>query len=419
MFKLNKKMRKSDVCLNCGRELEDFNFCPDCGQINSHKQVSLSQIIRELLGEFFTFDSKFFKSFAPLVKKPGHLTTEYILGRRATYILPMRLFVFTTVLYFFMLALNSSDTSSDEFKSTRVSSASDSLAFLMERYEGQLSEETKTLIIGEITDNYQLYTKEKKRSLKEEKLLKEIAGYNLNSSENSHRFFVFKLLKHYRIKSKPGIKYGNDELDLESLEKFIKVEAPKGVNKNNRFYNYLAGNYKIREREIDNDESDISFSQDTTVNPYLRTFLQSVENMSNSGGYGQTIFMKDFMGQMSKLVFLMVPIFALLLKIFYIRSKIFYINHLIFSLHIHSVLLILLLFPLIMGIVGISSHVTGITYFLIIIVFTIYTTKALKRVYRQKGVKTIIKFLTIIFIYLFLYMIGTAILAVSIIYNNF
>ncbi|MCH7677577.1 DUF3667 domain-containing protein, partial [candidate division KSB1 bacterium] len=39
------------------------------------------------LGDYFTFDSRFFRSFIPLLRKPGHLTNEYNSGRRVSYIL--------------------------------------------------------------------------------------------------------------------------------------------------------------------------------------------------------------------------------------------------------------------------------------------------------------------------------------------
>jgi len=85
--------------------MEDYNYCPECGQINTTKQVPLKLFFHDILGDYFTFDSRFFRSFIPLLRKPGHLTNEYNSGRRVSYILPLRLYLFVTILFFFIISL--------------------------------------------------------------------------------------------------------------------------------------------------------------------------------------------------------------------------------------------------------------------------------------------------------------------------
>lgn len=57
-------------------------------------------MFHDFLGHYFTFDSKFFHSIVPLVIKPGFLSREYAKGRRVSYILPLRLYIFTTFIFF-------------------------------------------------------------------------------------------------------------------------------------------------------------------------------------------------------------------------------------------------------------------------------------------------------------------------------
>jgi hypothetical protein len=57
-------------------------------------------LISHFLGDYFTFDSKIFKSLIPLLLKPGFLTTEYMAGRRVRYIPPVRFYVFISILFF-------------------------------------------------------------------------------------------------------------------------------------------------------------------------------------------------------------------------------------------------------------------------------------------------------------------------------
>ncbi len=95
-------MKKTTNCLNCGEKLNDSNYCPKCGQRNTDKQISIKEFLHDFLKDYFTFDSKFFRSIFPFLFKPGLLTNEYIKGRRVNYILPLRLYLFTTFIFFLL-----------------------------------------------------------------------------------------------------------------------------------------------------------------------------------------------------------------------------------------------------------------------------------------------------------------------------
>ena len=69
--------------------------------------------IRNFFEESFSFDSKFFKSLKLLLISPGFLTHEYSEGRIASYITPLKMYLFISVVSFFI----SSFTSSDELSS--------------------------------------------------------------------------------------------------------------------------------------------------------------------------------------------------------------------------------------------------------------------------------------------------------------
>ena len=102
-----KNRRKKENCLNCGGSLlKDQNFCPDCGQENHYKVVPLKQLFLDFLGDYFTFDSKFFRSIFPLVFKPGELTREFNAGHRVRFIHPLRLYVFISVIFFFAISID-------------------------------------------------------------------------------------------------------------------------------------------------------------------------------------------------------------------------------------------------------------------------------------------------------------------------
>jgi hypothetical protein len=92
----HKKYRTETNCLNCGAEVTG-KFCSNCGQENIELQENFFHLVFHTVGDFFHFDSKFFRSLIPLFTKPGFLTREYWQGRRAHYIHPLRLFFFVTI----------------------------------------------------------------------------------------------------------------------------------------------------------------------------------------------------------------------------------------------------------------------------------------------------------------------------------
>lgn len=105
------------ICLNCGYELaEEAMYCAKCGQKYSEKNGTVQDFFVDFLGDYFTFDSKIFRSIIPLIIKPGFLTTEYLIGRRVRYIPPLRLYIFISIIFFliFRFANPASGTMMDE-----------------------------------------------------------------------------------------------------------------------------------------------------------------------------------------------------------------------------------------------------------------------------------------------------------------
>ncbi len=105
-----------ETCLNCEHPLEDhYQFCPECGQEARASAGSLKDFFRNFLSDYFTFDSKFMRSFAPLLVKPGFLTNEFFAGRRVRYIPPLRLYIFVSIVFFLVLSvLGNNDTTTTE-----------------------------------------------------------------------------------------------------------------------------------------------------------------------------------------------------------------------------------------------------------------------------------------------------------------
>jgi len=104
-----KKLAGSVNCLNCGTELKG-PFCYFCGQPDRNFLRFFPVLLRDLMEDLFDLDSRFMRTMKPLLFKPGRLTRDYMEGRRFRYAPPMRLYIFSSIVFFLLAALVSSDS---------------------------------------------------------------------------------------------------------------------------------------------------------------------------------------------------------------------------------------------------------------------------------------------------------------------
>lgn len=95
-------------CLNCGQALVQ-DYCSNCGQ-SRHIHRSFAALWHDFSHGVMHFDGKFWHTLPALIFKPGVLTREYIAGKRAQYISPMALFLFSIFLMFAVFSFISSPT---------------------------------------------------------------------------------------------------------------------------------------------------------------------------------------------------------------------------------------------------------------------------------------------------------------------
>ena len=82
-----------------------MKFCQQCGQNSRDYNASLVRIIRSVIGEVFEIDSRIAQTVRALFMQPGHLSVEFTRNRRASYSSPIRIYLVTSILYFFVVSL--------------------------------------------------------------------------------------------------------------------------------------------------------------------------------------------------------------------------------------------------------------------------------------------------------------------------
>jgi hypothetical protein len=101
-------------CLNCGTELKGM-YCHSCGQEAVSKVPTIKGFVLEYLNNAFIWDSQFLKTFWILIRRPGHLTNEFLAGKFTSQEHPLKLnmfllFIFITLFVFFASADKMTDS---------------------------------------------------------------------------------------------------------------------------------------------------------------------------------------------------------------------------------------------------------------------------------------------------------------------
>lgn len=127
--KRKKHHKPHEDCQNCGTKLSG-EFCHECGQ-QGHVHRSVVHVIEEVFHGITHFESRTWRSLPMLAFRPGTLTREYVMGKRARYVPPFAMFLFSIFAMFLAFAFSGGPgfVSKAEFsKATAVETARDNVA---------------------------------------------------------------------------------------------------------------------------------------------------------------------------------------------------------------------------------------------------------------------------------------------------
>jgi hypothetical protein len=96
-------------CENCGAPLTG-PYCAQCGQPAIDYHRSFGSLLADAADAFFNLDARFFRSFGLLLFKPWRLTNEFVEGKRASHVHPLRVYLIASVIFFLVINFLSKDT---------------------------------------------------------------------------------------------------------------------------------------------------------------------------------------------------------------------------------------------------------------------------------------------------------------------
>ena len=60
-------------------------------------------MVMHFFNDITHFDGKFFTTVKDVIVRPGFLSREYVAGKRASYLNPVRMYIFTSAFFFFIV----------------------------------------------------------------------------------------------------------------------------------------------------------------------------------------------------------------------------------------------------------------------------------------------------------------------------
>ncbi len=336
-------MRRSLTdCQNCNQRFEShYPFCPYCG-MKSKDELTLGILFNNTISNYFSVDARFFKSFIPLMFKPGYLAKQFVEGRRLLYLHPAQSYLFISVVFFFLFSFISRDQtkSVDDFIKKDMT--------FSEKDKAELKEADNDSIV---TMRLLKIKEEQKQMGMNEEQMKTLDSVIHSKNANNNTIFG---MGYNQRKVDSMIKDGVDDA---VIYKFMGMKTSDGYVKK-RFYHQA-----------------VKFLKNKSGGSVLQTFYDSVPIA----------------------MFFLLPIFAFILKVFYFKKGPFS-YHLVFSFYFFSFLF--LVFSILVLVSLIWNDIPGFILAIGTVSIFLYLFFGLKRFYEQSYFLSFIKSNVVTFLFL-------------------
>lgn len=346
------KERDEKICLNCNTPLYG-RFCHRCGQENTEPRTSVWGLITHFFYDITHFDGKFFSTTKYLVTRPGFLPKEYMRGRRAAYLNPIRMYIFTSAFFFLIFF---SLYSSEKFVFTQSNTYK---TYVADSTKKDKDDTAATLAVVPVDS----------------------AGvYRYPGSDTAQK--VQPLRKDTVKRTRRTARQDSEIADDDTTEGTFTVISCKYSTKEE---------YDSVQHALPAGERDGWLTRKLTLRKIA---------VNNKYRHSQKQFWSDamsgFMHSFPYLLFVSLPLYALYLKLLYIRrKKFYYVDHGMFLIYLYIFTFLFLL--VFLGIAEIRQQLSwtwpAIIEGIMLIWGIYYAWRAMYIFYDQGRLKTLVKFI--------------------------
>ncbi|MEO5782665.1 MAG: DUF3667 domain-containing protein [Ginsengibacter sp.] len=378
--------RKEKNCLNCGTHVMG-HFCHNCGQENIEPKESVWHLVSHFFQDITHFDGKFFTSLKDLIIKPGFLSKEYMIGRRVRYLNPIRMYLFTSAIFFLIF-----------FSLYTVNEKSFSI--------GDINGKTFAQIKQMDSATFSEFTMELNSG---KKMNKEEFKTKVDSMDAATFALLSKKIKNNKIVSRQEVKASVDTMDPAKVGPFTQ-NVTKGLPMsraefNSSFENFTIapGNYRSK-KEYDSLLKSGAKKHNWLERQMVYKNIELKEKYGSDSKLIMVALVNRFMHTLPQMLFVLLPLFALILKLVYVRRKQFYyVDHVIFTIHLYIFVFLVMLVTFGIGKLKSILHWGWLSFVSAIFVLGIffYFYKALRNFYKQRRAKTILKYVILLLMFFF------------------
>lgn len=346
----------NEFCLNCGTKLLD-KFCHHCGQKDIPKRQTLGELWTNFISSFWSYEGKFFQTTKYLLTRPGWLALEYTAGRRESYYHPARMYAFISFVFFLLFfSFSGSDENEDDDK-TKVADSVNVDKIIDKTTDALKKAKVDSIVLAESGND---------------STLKKIFSKDWADS-----------VKKASKKKNRGMNFSFSGTQYKSVKEYDSTQALLPTEKKDGWF----------KRRMEKQS--------------IKLKAKYKEDLSQFG----KDFVAEFKNNFSKVLFFLLPFFALTLKLLYIRRGYYFSEHLVFSIYYYN------FFYLAGSLQMLVNKIPWLEWLGTIIGFWIffYLLFAMKKMYKQSWRKTILKFLIFDFLFMLLLGIGFSISAIAII----
>ncbi len=350
--------RKEKNCLNCNAEVAG-RFCQVCGQENIEPKESFWVLATHFIHDLTHFDGKFFSTLKYLLFKPAYLSQEYLRGKRTSYLHPIRMYVFTSFIFFLIFTNFYQNKESITEVKTPVAKEIGKLEKKRDKLKIAISKKDSTLDVEDSIDRQKNY-------------LQLIRDIELLKKDSTKRDSILSLDED----ASNSFHFNNTDTSKITLKHYDSVQNSLPPNKRDNFF--------VRNIQRKNYALELKYDYDR-------------KKMNEA-------IMEKFLHLVPQMLFVSMPLFALILQLLYVRRRqIYYVNHVVFTIHLYCATFILTLAALILNSIFKLVHLPGwvfgsIAYFIV----CFYWYKAFRNFYGQSRKKTTLKYVIILVVNFFL-----------------
>lgn len=380
----DEKVEAGQTCMNCKVPLTG-PFCHICGQKDDDLRRPIWTFFRELLDNIVSVDSRMFKSLILLVLVPGGLTRAYLMGRRARFVPPLRLYLITSISFF--LIIKAFDVLILDIKVSPNPVRAQQVQEVMENLDVP---DLDTVAPEDRLAAQRALAKEISRGLAEIKAREaagELSPEDATVAEEAVRQVIGQLVPGEETQTETDL--ASPQREGDGTDQPSQVDQPVPAQDDDRLrLSFTSGNDEEPGLNEEDDEDGVNidlgdysvelamFVEDTgEEHAGLRQsdideILQddSVPNLIKDAAVGFSKALRNpqefnelFNDWLPIALFALMPFFALILRLFHWRKEQVYMHQLVFSLHFHSFLF--LMFMALIIIVPRYGGEVGITLF--------------------------------------------------------